>query len=57
MMNEYVAVLNRRSLRWSKLLQESPHIEKNLTGDGSRTQPLRFVFIFVFMQINQSFSK
>ncbi|XP_056897053.1 growth hormone-regulated TBC protein 1-A-like isoform X2 [Takifugu flavidus] len=31
MMNEYVAVLNRRSLRWSKLLQESPHIEKNLT--------------------------
>ncbi|XP_035507210.1 growth hormone-regulated TBC protein 1-A-like [Scophthalmus maximus] len=31
MMNEYVAVLNRRSTRWSKLLQEKPHIEKNLT--------------------------
>ncbi|XP_068591736.1 growth hormone-regulated TBC protein 1-A-like isoform X3 [Cebidichthys violaceus] len=31
MMNEYVAVLNRRSMRWSKLLQEKPHVEKNLT--------------------------
>lgn len=31
MMNEYVAVLNRRSTRWSKLLQEKPHVEKNLT--------------------------
>ncbi|XP_062258058.1 growth hormone-regulated TBC protein 1-A-like [Platichthys flesus] len=31
MMDEYVAVLNRRSLRWSKLLQEKPHVEKNLT--------------------------
>uniref|UniRef100_H3D8Q5 Growth hormone-regulated TBC protein 1 n=1 Tax=Tetraodon nigroviridis TaxID=99883 RepID=H3D8Q5_TETNG len=31
MMNEYVAVLNRRSLRWSRLLQESPHVEKSLT--------------------------
>ncbi|XP_029386852.1 growth hormone-regulated TBC protein 1-A-like isoform X2 [Echeneis naucrates] len=31
MMNEYVAVLNRRSIRWSKLLQEKPHVEKNLT--------------------------
>ncbi|KAG7503091.1 hypothetical protein JOB18_031829 [Solea senegalensis] len=31
MMNEYVAVLNRRSMRWSKLLQETPQIEKNLT--------------------------
>lgn len=34
MMSEYVSVLNRRSLRWSKLLQETPHMEKNLTGDG-----------------------
>lgn len=33
MMNEYVAVLNRRSLRWSRLLQESPHVEKSLTGE------------------------
>ena len=32
MMNEYVAVLNRRSMRWSKLLEEKPHVEKNLTG-------------------------
>lgn len=31
MMNEYVAVLNRRSMRWSKLLQEKPCVEKNLT--------------------------
>ncbi|GLD52009.1 growth hormone-regulated TBC protein 1-A-like protein [Lates japonicus] len=31
MMNEYVAVLNRRSVRWSKLLQEKPQVEKNLT--------------------------
>ncbi|XP_042281359.1 growth hormone-regulated TBC protein 1-A-like [Thunnus maccoyii] len=31
MMNEYVAVLNRRSMRWSKLLQGKPHVEKNLT--------------------------
>lgn len=38
MMNEYIAVLNRRSLRWSRLLQESPHVEKNLTGDGSARQ-------------------
>lgn len=38
MMNEYVAVLNRRSVRWSRLLQESPHVEKNLTGDRSPTQ-------------------
>ncbi|TNN34776.1 Growth hormone-regulated TBC protein 1-A [Liparis tanakae] len=32
MMDEYVTVLNRRSMRWSKLLQEKPHVEKNLTG-------------------------
>ncbi|KAK1902450.1 Growth hormone-regulated TBC protein 1-A [Dissostichus eleginoides] len=31
MMAEYVAVLNRRSMRWDKLLQEKPHVEKNLT--------------------------
>ncbi|KAF7656390.1 hypothetical protein LDENG_00041900 [Lucifuga dentata] len=31
MMNEYVAVLNRRSMRWSKLLHEKPQVEKNLT--------------------------
>ncbi|KAK5920617.1 hypothetical protein CgunFtcFv8_024410 [Champsocephalus gunnari] len=31
MMTEYVAVLNRRSMRWDKLLQEKPHVEKNLT--------------------------
>uniref|UniRef100_A0A3P8SDY1 Growth hormone-regulated TBC protein 1 n=1 Tax=Amphiprion percula TaxID=161767 RepID=A0A3P8SDY1_AMPPE len=31
MMNEYLAVLNRRSRRWSKLLQEKPQMEKNLT--------------------------
>ncbi|KAM8855426.1 growth hormone-regulated TBC protein 1-A-like isoform 2-T3 [Spinachia spinachia] len=31
MMNEYVAVLNRRSMRWSKLLQEKPRVYKNLT--------------------------
>lgn len=41
-MNEYGAVLNRRSLRWSRLLQESPHVEKSLTGDRSATQHLRF---------------
>lgn len=34
MMNDYVAVLNRRSVRWSKLLQEKPQVEKNLTGEG-----------------------
>ncbi|KAK5621793.1 Growth hormone-regulated TBC protein 1-A [Crenichthys baileyi] len=31
MMNEYVAVLNRRSMRWSKLLQDKPNVDKNLT--------------------------
>ncbi|XP_012719832.3 growth hormone-regulated TBC protein 1-A isoform X1 [Fundulus heteroclitus] len=31
MMNEYVAVLDRRSTRWSKLLQDKPNVEKNLT--------------------------
>ncbi|KAF7215594.1 growth hormone-regulated TBC protein 1-A [Nothobranchius furzeri] len=31
MMNEYVAVLNRRSKRWSKLLRVKPNVEKNLT--------------------------
>lgn len=32
MMDEYAAVLARRSARWSKLLQERPHVEKNVTG-------------------------
>lgn len=32
MMNDYVAILNRRSMRWSKLLQDKPNVEKNLTG-------------------------
>lgn len=32
MMSEYVTVLNRRSMRWSKLLQDKPNVEKNLTG-------------------------
>ncbi|XP_045909161.1 growth hormone-regulated TBC protein 1-A-like isoform X2 [Micropterus dolomieu] len=36
MMNEYEAVLNRRSMRWSKLLQEKPHVEKNLTSTMKR---------------------
>ncbi|XP_068602146.1 growth hormone-regulated TBC protein 1-A-like isoform X3 [Brachionichthys hirsutus] len=31
MRSEYVAVLARRSTRWSKLLQEKPQVEKNLT--------------------------
>ncbi|XP_076016652.1 growth hormone-regulated TBC protein 1-like [Genypterus blacodes] len=31
MMDEYVAVLNRRSLRWTQLLQEKPQVEKNVT--------------------------
>ncbi|KAM3607665.1 uncharacterized protein V6R79_011485 [Siganus canaliculatus] len=31
MMTEYTDVLNRRSKRWSKLLQETPNMEKNLT--------------------------
>ncbi|XP_029980785.1 growth hormone-regulated TBC protein 1-A-like isoform X1 [Sphaeramia orbicularis] len=31
MMNEYVAVLNRRSMKWSKLLQGKSHVEKNMT--------------------------
>ncbi|XP_054888316.1 growth hormone-regulated TBC protein 1-A-like [Poeciliopsis prolifica] len=31
MMNEYVTVLNRRSMRWSKLLEDKPNVEKNLT--------------------------
>ncbi|KAI3355833.1 hypothetical protein L3Q82_004393 [Scortum barcoo] len=43
MMNEYVAVLNRRSMRWSKLLQETPHVEKNLT-DMHRTFPDNVLF-------------
>lgn len=32
MMDEYVVILNRRSRRWSKLLQEKPQVEKNVTG-------------------------
>lgn len=31
MMDEYVVILNRRSRRWSKLLQEKPQVEKNVT--------------------------
>uniref|UniRef100_H2MBE0 Growth hormone regulated TBC protein 1b n=1 Tax=Oryzias latipes TaxID=8090 RepID=H2MBE0_ORYLA len=31
MMNQYVGVLNRRSMRWSRLLQQKPEVEKNLT--------------------------
>uniref|UniRef100_A0A3P8UX58 Growth hormone-regulated TBC protein 1 n=1 Tax=Cynoglossus semilaevis TaxID=244447 RepID=A0A3P8UX58_CYNSE len=31
MMTGYGAILNRRSMRWSKLLQEKPLIERNLT--------------------------
>ncbi|RVE58233.1 hypothetical protein OJAV_G00207160 [Oryzias javanicus] len=31
MMNQYVGVLNRRSMRWSQLLQQKPEVEKNLT--------------------------
>ncbi len=45
-MNEYVAVLNRRSMRWSKLLQEKPHVEKNLTGKNKNKQTHHcFVFL------------
>ncbi|CAG05815.1 unnamed protein product, partial [Tetraodon nigroviridis] len=43
MMNEYVAVLNRRSLRWSRLLQESPHVEKSLTDLPIFLQVKRYV--------------
>lgn len=35
MMDEYVVILNRRSMRWSKLLQEKPQVEKNMTGTDS----------------------
>lgn len=35
MMDEYVVILNRRSMRWSKLLQEKPQVEKNVTGTDS----------------------
>lgn len=31
MMDAYATVLSRRSQRWSKLLQEKPHVEKNMT--------------------------
>ncbi|XP_072300142.1 growth hormone-regulated TBC protein 1-A-like isoform X1 [Eucyclogobius newberryi] len=31
MMDSYATVLNRRSQRWSKLLLEKPHVEKNVT--------------------------
>ncbi|XP_029936426.1 growth hormone-regulated TBC protein 1-A-like [Myripristis murdjan] len=31
MMNEYVVVLNRRSMRWSKLLQGKANVERNVT--------------------------
>ncbi|MEQ2162352.1 Growth hormone-regulated TBC protein 1, partial [Goodea atripinnis] len=43
MMNEYVAVLNRRSMRWSKLLQDKPNVDKNLT-DMHRTFPDNILF-------------
>lgn len=44
MMNEYVAVLNRRSMRWSKLLQEKPHMEKNLTGTNTHIKKHTVLF-------------
>uniref|UniRef100_A0A3Q4BW18 Growth hormone-regulated TBC protein 1 n=1 Tax=Mola mola TaxID=94237 RepID=A0A3Q4BW18_MOLML len=43
MMDEYAAVLARRSARWSKLLQERPHVEKNVT-DMHRTFPDNILF-------------
>ncbi|XP_029980786.1 growth hormone-regulated TBC protein 1-like isoform X2 [Sphaeramia orbicularis] len=43
MMNEYVAVLNRRSMKWSKLLQGKSHVEKNMT-DMHRTFPDNVLF-------------
>ncbi|XP_061580576.1 growth hormone-regulated TBC protein 1-A-like isoform X2 [Cololabis saira] len=43
MMHEYVSVLERRSERWSKLLQDRPGVEKNLT-DLHRTFPDNIFF-------------
>lgn len=40
MMDEYVVILNRRSRRWSKLLQEKPQVEKNVTGRERFWRPL-----------------
>lgn len=58
MMNEYVGVLNRRSLRWSRLLQESPQVQKSLTGDPSPRQHTSAPgSVSVFASTNQSFSK
>ncbi|XP_068429075.1 growth hormone-regulated TBC protein 1-A-like [Clinocottus analis] len=31
MMKAYVSVLDRRSMRWTKLLQEKPHLQRSLT--------------------------
>lgn len=39
MMDEYVVILNRRSRRWSKLLQEKPQMEKNVTGREGLAPP------------------
>lgn len=58
MMNEYVAVLNRRSLRWSRLLQESPQVEKNLTGEPCPAQHTSALgTIRVFRPTSKTFSK
>lgn len=43
MMNEYIAVLNRRSMRWSKLLEEKPQVEKNLTGMKKKKRNPKFL--------------
>lgn len=49
MMNEYIAVLNRRSTRWSKLLQEKPHIEKNVTGKRHTSKHTHAVVVFCWL--------
>lgn len=52
-MNEYVAVLNRRSMRWSKLLQEKPCVEKNLTGRKHTFKQPTFCYgAFCFYDVN-----
>lgn len=47
MMDEYVVILNRRSRRWSKLLQEKPQVEKNVTGTKVWRPLLLLCCIFV----------
>lgn len=32
LMSEYLAVLTRRSIKWSKLLQGKPRVDRNLKG-------------------------